>query len=45
MKKIEAIIRPEKVAAVRNALADLDFSGLTITQVDGHGKQSGKVQK
>ena len=45
MKKIEAIIRSEKVGVVRKALDDLPFAGLTITQVDGHGKQRGTVQK
>ncbi len=45
MKKIEAIIRPEKVSVVRKALNDLPFAGLTISQVDGHGKQRGAIQK
>ena len=45
MKKIEAIIRPEKVAAVRKALEHVPCSGLTIIQVDGHGNQRGTVQK
>jgi nitrogen regulatory protein P-II 1 len=45
MKKIEAFIRPEKVGAVRRALEKVDINGLNITQVDGHGKQKGTVQK
>lgn len=45
MKKIEAVIRSEKVAAVRKALEKVSFSGLTIVQVDGHGNQRGTVQK
>jgi nitrogen regulatory protein PII len=45
MKKIEACIRAEKVGAVRKALEKVDISGLTLYQVDGHGKQRGKVQK
>jgi nitrogen regulatory protein P-II 1 len=45
MKKIEAYIRPEKVGTVRKALDGLNLSGLTLYQVDGHGKQRGKVQK
>jgi len=45
MKRIEAIIRSEKVGAVRKALEGVRCSGVTITQVDGHGKQRGTVQK
>lgn len=45
MKKIEAIIRSEKVGAVRAALEKIGYSGLMITQIDGHGKQKGKVQQ
>ncbi len=45
MKKIEAFIRPEKVGAVRKALEEVPLSGLTITQVDGHGKEKGTTQK
>lgn len=45
MKKIEAIIRSEKVAAVRKALETVALSGLTIIQVDGHGNQKGTVQR
>jgi nitrogen regulatory protein P-II 1 len=45
MKKIEAIIRSEKVGKVRKALEDVNCPGLTITQVDGHGQQYGTVQE
>ncbi len=45
MKKIEAVVRSEKVAAVRKALEKVSLSGLTIVQVDGHGNQRGTVQK
>ncbi len=45
MKKIEAIIRPESVDAVRNALSLAGVTGLTITEVEGHGKQKGIVQQ
>ncbi|MBD3181693.1 P-II family nitrogen regulator [Candidatus Poribacteria bacterium] len=44
MKKIEAIIRPEGLTAVRNALEELGYPGMTITEVKGHGKQKGKEQ-
>lgn len=45
MKKIEAVIRPEKVGAVRKALEKFPVNGMTIIQVDGHGNQKGTVQK
>ena len=45
MKKIEAIIRPEKLDMVRNALGEIGYPGITITEVEGHGKQKGLVQQ
>jgi nitrogen regulatory protein P-II 1 len=45
MKKIEAIIRPEKLDAVRQALDDSGYPGITITEIEGHGKQKGTVQQ
>jgi nitrogen regulatory protein P-II 1 len=45
MKKIEAIIRPEKLEAVRWALGDVGCSGLMITEIEGHGNQKGIVQQ
>ena len=45
MKKVEAIIRPEKLTIVRKALEDVGINGLTITQVVGHGAQRGVVQQ
>lgn len=45
MKKIEAIIRPEKLDAVRTALDASGYPGITITEVEGHGKQKGSVQQ
>ena len=45
MKKITAVIRPERVGATRKALENIDCPGLTIIQVDGHGNQGGTVQK
>lgn len=45
MKKIEAIIRPEKLDEVRRALEKVGYSGLTISEVEGHGKQKGIVQQ
>lgn len=43
MKKIEAIIRPEKLDAVKNALEKAGFLGLNIVHVTGRGIQKGIV--
>ena len=45
MKKIEAIIRPERVSAVKEALEKLGYPGMTLTEVKGHGKQKGLVRQ
>ena len=41
MQLIKAIIRPNKVDEVREALETLGISGMTVTEVRGHGKQKG----
>ena len=41
MKLIKSIIRPNKVDDVKDALARLNISGITISEVRGHGKQKG----
>ena len=41
MKLIKSIVRPNKVDEVRNALEKLQISGMTVTEVRGHGKQKG----
>lgn len=41
MKLIKAIVRPNKVDDVREALEALNISGMTVTEVRGHGKQKG----
>ncbi len=41
MEKIEAIIRPEKLEAVKNALAEQGFVGLNVVTVTGRGVQKG----
>jgi nitrogen regulatory protein PII len=41
MKLIKAIVRPNKVDDVREALEKLNVSGMTVTEVRGHGKQKG----
>ena len=41
MKKIEAIIREEKLDAVRAALESIGYFGMTVSEVSGRGKQGG----
>jgi nitrogen regulatory protein P-II 1 len=41
MKKIEAIIREERLDAVRKTLDEIGYYGMTVTEVSGHGKQGG----
>jgi nitrogen regulatory protein P-II 1 len=41
LKKVEAIIRPHKLDEVHNALREAGFSGLTVTEVKGYGRQKG----
>ena len=41
MKLLKAIVRPDKVDAVQEALTAEGISGMTVTEVRGHGKQKG----
>jgi nitrogen regulatory protein P-II 1 len=41
MKKIEAIIREEKLNAVKNALEEKSYFGMTVSEVSGRGRQKG----
>ncbi|MDE2925039.1 MAG: P-II family nitrogen regulator [Acidobacteriota bacterium] len=41
MKLIMAIVRPSKVEEVKDALGKLNVSGMTISEVRGHGRQKG----
>ena len=45
MKKIEAIIRPSKVSDVCAALEKVGHPGITISEIEGHGNQSGMEQE
>ena len=45
MKKIEAIIRPERLQAVQDALDELGVSGLTVSEVMGCGRQKGYTEQ
>ncbi|TEA77691.1 P-II family nitrogen regulator [Allopusillimonas ginsengisoli] len=44
MKQIAAIIKPFKLDEVREALADVGVSGLTVTEVKGFGRQKGHTE-
>ncbi len=41
MKKIQAIIKPFKLDDAKQALADLDVVGMTVSEVNGFGRQKG----
>jgi nitrogen regulatory protein PII len=41
MKLIKCIVRPNKVDEVKDALEKIGISGMTVTEVRGHGKQKG----
>jgi len=41
MKLIKAIVRPNKVDDVKDALGRVSLPGMTVTEVRGHGKQKG----
>ena len=45
MKRIEAIIRPIRFEAVKDALNDIGVYGVTITDVRGFGRQQGHTEK
>ena len=44
MKKIEAIIKPFKLDDVKEALLEIGISGMTISEVKGHGRQQGHAE-
>jgi len=44
MKLISAIIKPFKVDDVRQAIADLGVQGVTVTEVQGFGRQRGHTE-
>jgi nitrogen regulatory protein P-II 1 len=45
VKKIEAIIRQERLPYIRQALEELGYPGMTIYEVRGHGKEKGVTQQ
>ena len=44
MTKLEAIIQPSKLDAVKNALTEIGIDGLTISEVRGHCRQKGHTE-
>ncbi len=44
MKKVEAIIRPHLIDAVRTTLQEVDVIGMTISEVQGYGRQRGHTE-
>jgi nitrogen regulatory protein P-II 1 len=41
MKKIEAVIQPHKLEAVKESLKGIGIDGMTVMEVRGHGRQKG----
>ena len=41
MKLVKAIVRPNKVEDVKDALEKLHISGMSVTEIRGHGRQKG----
>lgn len=44
MKQVQAIVRPEKLDSVKDALVALGINGMTVTGVQGFGKQMGHTE-
>ncbi len=44
MHKIEAVIQPSKLDAVKDALVEIGVVGLTILEARGHGRQKGHTE-
>jgi nitrogen regulatory protein P-II 1 len=44
MKKIEAVVQPSRLDSVKDALIEIGVSGMTISEVRGHGRQKGHTE-
>jgi len=44
MKKVEAIVRPHVLEAVKTALQEVGVVGMTVTEVKGFGRQKGQTE-
>ena len=45
MKKIEVIIRPQKLDDVKEALKKIGYPGMSTVRIEGHGRQKGKIEQ
>jgi nitrogen regulatory protein PII len=45
MKKIECVIRPMRIDAVKEALSGIGVAGMTVTDVRGYGRQRGRSER
>jgi len=44
MTKLEAVIQPSKLEAVKDALLEIGIDGMTVMEVRGHGRQKGHTE-
>jgi nitrogen regulatory protein P-II 1 len=44
MQKIEAVIQPAKLEAVKTALVEIGINGITVLEARGHGRQKGHTE-
>src|SRR5436190_24152856 len=44
MKKLETIIQPTRLDAVKDALHEIGIDGMTVSEVRGHGRQKGHTE-
>jgi nitrogen regulatory protein P-II 1 len=44
MTKLEAIIQPSRLDAVKEALQEIGVTGMTVSEVRGHGRQKGHTE-
>jgi nitrogen regulatory protein P-II 1 len=45
MKKIEAVVRPDSIDQVLDALQGAGYPGIMVTEIEGHGRQRGVTQQ
>lgn len=45
MKKIVAIVREDRFSMIKDALSDIGYPGMTVTEVRGHGQQKGITEQ
>jgi nitrogen regulatory protein PII len=44
MKKLEAVVQPSRFDSVKDALREIGVDGMTVSEVRGHGRQSGHTE-